>query len=187
MQGLARRNTHVKYEILPPTNQKLWPRLKFWKIRPNSKVRGSKWWYQMNGLARRNTHVKYESPTTHQSKVMTKVKVLEKKVKGQVHSHSLPLAHTFTSVNGSLNVWDYFRFNTIAKWLFSLNNLRKCFLVLVLRITYLSFTYILYVVYVYLQIIWRAHYSHKNSAPALIHYLEIPAVMWVSSGANLSR
>jgi hypothetical protein len=37
----------------------------------------------MKGLSRRNTHVKYESPTTYQSKVMTKVKVLEKKVKLQ--------------------------------------------------------------------------------------------------------
>jgi hypothetical protein len=37
----------------------------------------------MKGLARRNTHVKYESPTTYQSKVMTKVKVFEKKVKLQ--------------------------------------------------------------------------------------------------------
>ena len=30
----------------------------------------------MKGLAKRNTHVKYESPSTYQSKVMTKVKVL---------------------------------------------------------------------------------------------------------------
>jgi hypothetical protein len=32
-------------------------------------------WYQMKGLAWRNTHVKYESPSTYQSKVITKVKV----------------------------------------------------------------------------------------------------------------
>jgi hypothetical protein len=40
----------------------------------------------MKGLARRNTHVKYETPSTYQSKVMTKVKILEKKakVKGQM-------------------------------------------------------------------------------------------------------
>jgi hypothetical protein len=38
----------------------------------------------MRCLARRNTHVKYKSPTTYQSKVMTKVKVLEKKVILQV-------------------------------------------------------------------------------------------------------
>jgi hypothetical protein len=37
----------------------------------------------MKGLARRNTLVKYESASTNQSKVMTKVKVLEKKVKDQ--------------------------------------------------------------------------------------------------------
>jgi hypothetical protein len=29
----------------------------------------------MKDLARKNTHVKYESPSTYQSKVMTKVKV----------------------------------------------------------------------------------------------------------------
>jgi hypothetical protein len=41
----------------------------------------------MKSLATRITHVKYESPTTYQSKVMIKVKVLEwksnSKVKGQ--------------------------------------------------------------------------------------------------------
>jgi hypothetical protein len=37
----------------------------------------------MKNLARRKSHVKYESPTTYQSKVMTKVKVLEKKAKLQ--------------------------------------------------------------------------------------------------------
>jgi hypothetical protein len=42
-----------------------------------SKIRGSRSGYQMKGLARRNTHMKYESPTTYQSKVMTKVKVFE--------------------------------------------------------------------------------------------------------------
>ena len=30
----------------------------------------------MKGITIRNTHVKYESPSTYQSKVMTKVKVL---------------------------------------------------------------------------------------------------------------
>jgi hypothetical protein len=37
----------------------------------------------MKGLARRNTNVKYESSSTLQPKVMTKVKVFEKKVKLQ--------------------------------------------------------------------------------------------------------
>jgi hypothetical protein len=37
----------------------------------------------MKGLEKINTHVKYESPSTYQSKVMTKVKVLAKKVKVQ--------------------------------------------------------------------------------------------------------
>jgi hypothetical protein len=35
----------------------------------------------MKGLARKNTHLKYESPSTYQSKVMTKFKVFKKKVK----------------------------------------------------------------------------------------------------------
>jgi hypothetical protein len=35
----------------------------------------------MKGLHRRNTNVEYKSPSTYQSKVMTKVKVFEKKVK----------------------------------------------------------------------------------------------------------
>jgi hypothetical protein len=39
--------------------------------------------YQIKGLARRNTIVQNESPTTHQSKVMTKVKVFKKKIKLQ--------------------------------------------------------------------------------------------------------
>jgi hypothetical protein len=37
----------------------------------------------MKSLARKNINVKYESPDTYQSKVMTKVKVLENKVKLQ--------------------------------------------------------------------------------------------------------
>jgi hypothetical protein len=35
----------------------------------------------MKALAIRNTHVKYESPSTYQSKFMSKVQVFEKKVK----------------------------------------------------------------------------------------------------------
>jgi hypothetical protein len=83
MKGLARGNTHVKYESLPPTNQKLCPRLKFLNRRSNSKVKVSKSCYQIKGLATRNTLMKYESPTTYQSKVMTKDKVFEKKIKLQ--------------------------------------------------------------------------------------------------------
>jgi hypothetical protein len=48
---------------------------------PRSKIRGLRSWYQMKGLARRNTHVKYESSSNNQSKVMSKVKGFEKKVK----------------------------------------------------------------------------------------------------------
>jgi hypothetical protein len=40
----------------------------------------------MKGLVRRNTHVKYESPTTYQSKVMTKVKGFGK---GQSQGHGI--------------------------------------------------------------------------------------------------
>jgi hypothetical protein len=35
----------------------------------------------MKGLTKKNTHVKFKSPTTYKSKVITKVKVFEKKVK----------------------------------------------------------------------------------------------------------
>ena len=65
-------------KALAPTNQKLSPRLKFLKNRSNSKVRGSRSWYQTKALTIRNTYVKYERPSTYQSKVMTKVKVFEK-------------------------------------------------------------------------------------------------------------
>jgi hypothetical protein len=50
----------------------------------------------------------------------------------QTIPHSLPSAHTFTSVIGSPNVRDYFRFNTRLDDFF-LNNLRQCFPVSVLR------------------------------------------------------
>jgi hypothetical protein len=40
----------------------------------------------MKGLTIRNTQVKYESPTSYQSRVMTKVKVFEKYVKLQGQS-----------------------------------------------------------------------------------------------------
>jgi hypothetical protein len=47
-------------KALPPTNQKLWPTLKFMKkvkFQVNGQ-RGSRSSYQMKGLARRNTRVK---------------------------------------------------------------------------------------------------------------------------------
>jgi hypothetical protein len=58
-------------------------KVKVSKRRSNSKVRGSRSKYQMKGLARRNTHVKYESSGTYEIKVMTKIKVFEKKAKLQ--------------------------------------------------------------------------------------------------------
>jgi hypothetical protein len=77
MKGLTIRSTHLNMKALASSNQKSLTRLKF-SSSSNSKVKGSKSWYQMKGLTIRNTHVKYESPTTYQSKVTTKVKVFEK-------------------------------------------------------------------------------------------------------------
>jgi hypothetical protein len=100
---------------------------------------------------------------------------------GSPFYHSLPSAHTFTSVIGSPNVQDYFRFNTPTKFFF-LNNLRQCFPV---EPNICHFHDIFYHVYLYLQILcWQAHCSHINSALGLIHYMEIPTIMWVYSGAK---
>jgi hypothetical protein len=49
--------------------------------RSTSKVKWSR--YEMEYIVRGNTHVNHETFSTNQSKVMTKVKVLEKKVKLQ--------------------------------------------------------------------------------------------------------
>jgi hypothetical protein len=69
MKGLARRNTHVNYEIRTTNQSKIMAKVKvFEKKRSNSKVKGLRSLYQMKGLASRNKHVKYESSTTHQSK-----------------------------------------------------------------------------------------------------------------------
>jgi hypothetical protein len=54
------------------------PRLEFSKR--ESKINGSRSWYQMKFIARRKTHVKHESPSTYQRKVMTN---FPKKVKLQ--------------------------------------------------------------------------------------------------------
>ena len=43
-----------------------------------SRSRGKKIWFQQEGLATRNTHVKYESPISFGSKVVAKVKFLQK-------------------------------------------------------------------------------------------------------------
>jgi hypothetical protein len=134
MKGLARRNTHVKYEsstkhqskvmtkvivfekevklqgqrlegqshglkwkampeeihiwnmkALAPTNQTLWPKIKFFKGRPRSKIRGSRSWYQKIGPARENTHEiwkPYHLPT--KVKVFEKVKLHGQRVKVMV-------------------------------------------------------------------------------------------------------
>jgi hypothetical protein len=82
-KGLAKRNTHVKYESHSTYQSKVMTMLKvFKKVKlPRSNFRGSRSWHQMKGLAKRNTHVKYEHSTTYQSNVMTNVKVFEKKAK----------------------------------------------------------------------------------------------------------
>ena len=81
MKGLARRNTHVKYETPCTYQSKGMTKVKVFEIRSNSKFKGSRSLYHMKGLTIRNTHVKYESPSTYQSKVMSKVKVFRKQVK----------------------------------------------------------------------------------------------------------
>jgi hypothetical protein len=53
-------------------------------------------WYQMKGLALRSAHVKYESPSTYQSKVITKVKVLL--TDGQSDYYRAP------AISGALNI-----------------------------------------------------------------------------------
>ena len=45
----------------------------------------------MKGLVTRNTYVKYESPITSGKKVMTKVKVFQKKVKLQGQDHKVKI------------------------------------------------------------------------------------------------
>jgi hypothetical protein len=67
---------------------------------------------------KRNTHVKYENLNTYQSKVMTKVKVFEKKVKLQgqksEEGSTLTLVHlsgTFIDkIFGHVNIAGYVRF-----------------------------------------------------------------------------
>ena len=43
------------------------------------KSQGETQWYPRKGLITRNTHVKYQSSSTHYSKVISKVKVLERR------------------------------------------------------------------------------------------------------------
>jgi hypothetical protein len=61
MKGLARRNTHVKYEI--PTTYQSKVMTKLVKVfEKKVKLQGKRSWYQMKGLARRSTHAKFKSP-----------------------------------------------------------------------------------------------------------------------------
>ena len=54
-----------------------------------SRSKGQKVKYQQNGFIERNTHVKYQSSSTHYSKVISKVKVIKKRVKLQGQGHSV--------------------------------------------------------------------------------------------------
>jgi hypothetical protein len=60
MKGLARRNTHVKYESPTTYKSKVMTKINLLTVSktPRSKARGSRSWYQMKDLAMRNTHVK---------------------------------------------------------------------------------------------------------------------------------
>ena len=62
--------------------QKLLGRLKFKKKMsqtPRSRSQGKKQWYPQKGLFTENIHVKYQSSSTRSSKVISKVKVSERR------------------------------------------------------------------------------------------------------------
>jgi hypothetical protein len=65
-------------KALPPTNQRLWPGLKFLKNRSNSKVKGQGAKVMVSNERSRHKEYTYEIPSTYQSKVINKVKVFEK-------------------------------------------------------------------------------------------------------------
>ena len=72
--------------------QKLWSRLSFFpKVgqKSRSRSRGKAFCFQQKGPATRNTHVKYESLISFGSKVITKVKFFQKKVKSQGQGHEV--------------------------------------------------------------------------------------------------
>ena len=52
-------------------------------LTPRSRSQGQKQWYPLKGLITRNTHVKYQSSRTHCSKVISKVKVSERRTEWQ--------------------------------------------------------------------------------------------------------
>ena len=50
---------------------------------PRSRSQGKKQWYPQKGFITRNTHVKYQSSSSHCSKVISKVKVSERRTELQ--------------------------------------------------------------------------------------------------------
>ena len=68
----------VVWKLLPRLN--VWPKLKFFKSRLNTKVMVtmSNIMDNVKGLITRNTHVQYENPIFSVLKVIAKVKVFQK-------------------------------------------------------------------------------------------------------------
>ena len=79
MKGLARRNTHMKYETPCTYQSNGMTKVKVFESRSNSKFKGQRVKIMVSKERPHNTktHVKYETPCTYQSKGMTKVKVLK--------------------------------------------------------------------------------------------------------------
>jgi hypothetical protein len=67
----------------------------------------------MKGLARRNTHVIYESPSTNQSKVITKVKVF---VDGQTHRQTDSDYYRAPNISGALNIHNHKVLQNLTKF-----------------------------------------------------------------------
>jgi hypothetical protein len=72
----------------------------------NMKVTSKICWYPQKGLVRRNTRVKYQSPSTYQSKYVSKIKVFNMQVKHQcfgthekVPNHSRDMANVKVSAD----------------------------------------------------------------------------------------
>ena len=80
-EGIATRNTHVKYESPIWFGSKVVDKVKFISKggqKSRSRSRGKKFWFKQQGIATRNTHVKYESPISFGSKLVAKVKFFSK-------------------------------------------------------------------------------------------------------------
>jgi hypothetical protein len=83
MKGLARKNTHVKYESPSTYQSKVMTKVIVWKRRSNYKVKDQRVKVMVSNERSCLKEYTCESPSTYESKLMTKVKVLEKKVKLQ--------------------------------------------------------------------------------------------------------